>query len=149
MVTGVSKAPISSPVGFNPFSMAVGDFNGDGIPDIAAITGGFAINDGFVLSILLGRANGAFSAGVSYPTGMDNAVYLAIGDFNGDGGPTSQLAATFMVRVAPACCLAMAMAHCKHQQRMPRRRFCGCSRASTRMERLTWHLVAKSCYWER
>ena len=63
-----------SPVG----ELLAGDFNGDGIPDIAGIdaTGNIAI--------FLGSGNGTFTAGtsisVSYP-----AVHFTSGDFNGDG----------------------------------------------------------------
>ncbi|MGD0442568.1 MAG: FG-GAP-like repeat-containing protein [Edaphobacter sp.] len=61
-------------------SVAVGDFNGDGMLDIATV------NDddrGFV-AILLGNGDGTFQAPITYPVGTD-PVFVAVGDFNGDG----------------------------------------------------------------
>jgi hypothetical protein len=61
-----------------PGSVAVGDFNGDGQPDIAA-----ACTDG-TLSILLNMGGGTFAPEVTFAAGnYPDAV--ALGDFNGDG----------------------------------------------------------------
>src|SRR5207249_8489811 len=57
--------------------VAVGDFNGDGKPDLAAVG---SAN----VSILLGKGDGTFQAPVSYGAGT-NPVSVAVGDFNGDG----------------------------------------------------------------
>ena len=51
-------------VGARPDGVAVGDFNGDGIPDLAV-----ANNDAASVSILLGNASGGFS-----PAGSPHAV---------------------------------------------------------------------------
>ncbi len=55
--------------------LTVGDFNGDGIPDL--LTGGF---------ILLGNGDGTFKSGAQF---LDGALQLVgdgiAGDFNGDG----------------------------------------------------------------
>ena len=62
-----------------PNSVAVGDFNGDGIPDLAV-----ANWYGNTVTILLGNGNGTFTAtAVSPPVGSPTSV--AVGDFNGDG----------------------------------------------------------------
>jgi hypothetical protein len=61
-------------------SVAIGDFNGDGIPDLAATH----INPAGQVSILLGNGEGTFGAAVNIPTGFDPAGVLAA-DFNGDG----------------------------------------------------------------
>ncbi len=63
------------------YSVAVGDFNGDGVPDLAIANGGYG-----TLAILLGKGDGTFSAGttVTLPSPWQpNSV--AVGDFNGDG----------------------------------------------------------------
>jgi hypothetical protein len=61
-------------------SVAVGDFNGDGIPDLAATH----INPSGQISILLGNGDGSFGTAMNFPTGYDPAGILAA-DFNGDG----------------------------------------------------------------
>jgi hypothetical protein len=63
-----------------PVSVAVGDFNGDGILDLAVAHG---VAAGFV-SIQLGAGDGTFPTSSIYYT--DAApVSVAVGDFNGDG----------------------------------------------------------------
>jgi FG-GAP-like repeat/FG-GAP repeat len=65
----------------SPQSVAIGDLNGDGKPDLA--TTNFGVN---TVSVLLNRGDGSFQAEVEYPTGL--APYsVAIGDLNGDGNP--------------------------------------------------------------
>lgn len=83
----VQFKPVQSyTVGKNPASVAVGDFNGDGKPDLAVLNSGS--NN---VSILLGKGDGTFQAGGSFPAGIpaDSAVIptIAIGDFRGDGKP--------------------------------------------------------------
>jgi MBG domain (YGX type)/Bacterial Ig-like domain (group 3)/FG-GAP-like repeat len=63
----------------NPESVAIGDFNGDGILDLAVANSGSAD-----VEVFLGNANGTFQPGVTYPTGT-NPHSVAVGDFNGDG----------------------------------------------------------------
>jgi hypothetical protein len=70
-------------------SMVVGDFNGDGLTDLAYSTssvnpyqGGFAA-DG-TLAVLKGKGDGTFSTGPSVTTGADPWAVVA-GDWNGDG----------------------------------------------------------------
>ena len=65
-------------VGTPPNSVAVGDFNHDGIPDLA-------VADGYGVSILLGNGDGTFQARQSYAAGPGGIVAAA--DFNGDGFP--------------------------------------------------------------
>src|SRR5579871_661027 len=79
-----SGSPI--PVGKTPSTVAVGDFNNDGIPDLAVANTG----DNSV-TILLGKGDGTFGAGHSYgttPFGIGQTqtpISIAVGDFNGDG----------------------------------------------------------------
>src|SRR5439155_552784 len=60
-------------------SLAVGDFNGDGQPDLAVAN--FDSDD---VSILLGKGDGDFQSAVTYRTGV-HPVFVAVGDLNGDG----------------------------------------------------------------
>src|SRR3989442_8297825 len=69
----------SYPVGTAPVAIAVGDFNGDGKPDLAVANS--ASNN---VSILLNNGDGAFQAAVNYAVGTSPQA-LAAGDFNGDG----------------------------------------------------------------
>ncbi len=66
-------------VGTSPRSVAIGDFNGDGIQDFA--TANF---DSDNVSIRLGNGSGGFTADAEVPVGTDPRS-VAIGDFNGDG----------------------------------------------------------------
>jgi len=77
--SSVSSGPFDTPV-----ALAVGDFNGDGKLDLAAVNG----DDGSV-AILLGDGNGNFSlastpVGPSFPEEGTNGL-IGVGDFNGDG----------------------------------------------------------------
>ena len=70
----------SSPaVGNDPYAMAVGDINGDDIPDLAV-----ANNQDSTVSILLGKGDGTFTAANSLSTPTYPEA-IAAGDFNGDG----------------------------------------------------------------
>ena len=63
------------------YGVAVGDFNGDGKPDLAVATGAAEF-----ISILLGRGDGTFRSpqNISDPLAQVPA-WVAVGDFNGDG----------------------------------------------------------------
>jgi hypothetical protein len=64
-------------VGDAPESVAVGDFNNDGVLDLAVA------NDETGVTVLLGNGNGTFGSRADYAAGHVPAA--AVGDFNGDG----------------------------------------------------------------
>lgn len=71
------------PAGTNPVSVAVGDFNGDGYPDLA-----LANLNGTGVTVLLGNGKGGFTAAPGSPFAAGNdPSFVAVGDFNGDGFP--------------------------------------------------------------
>jgi hypothetical protein len=73
--------PTLYPIGSTPFSVAVGDFDGDGTPDLAVANAGSGS-----VSVLLGKGDGTFRTAVNYAVGAD-PVSVAVGDFDGDGTP--------------------------------------------------------------
>jgi hypothetical protein len=82
---GSFQGPQSYATGAYPVSVAVGDFNGDGAPDLAVAD--FGDNN---VNILLGNGDGTFQAAIPYADGTLNVpgsqnISLAVGDFNADG----------------------------------------------------------------
>jgi hypothetical protein len=61
----------------NQGPIAVGDFNGDGIPDLA-------VTDGAAIKVLIGNGDGTFTAGTTVPI-PEGVFGIAVADFNGDG----------------------------------------------------------------
>ena len=76
---GTFQTAVNYSVALNPHSIAVADFNNDGVADI--VTDNFQ-NDS--VSVLLGNGNGTLRTPVSYKTGS-MPIAVAVGDFNGDG----------------------------------------------------------------
>jgi hypothetical protein len=95
---GTFQAPLHFRfAGWLAFSVAVGDFNGDGKPDLAVALEnncrGLTHCTANVVSFLLGKGDGTFQAGKTYPSGgslfthqlgADPVNLLTVGDFNGD-----------------------------------------------------------------
>ena len=71
--------PASYTVGTNPYDGALGDFNGDGKPDLAV-----ANNSTHNISVLLGNGDGTFGAKTDYDVGQQ-AYGVVITDLNSDG----------------------------------------------------------------
>ena len=70
------QPPLNIAFNGSPISVAVGDFNRDGIPDLA-------VGSGISVSILLGIGDGTFEPQVNYS--VTGALSIVVGDFNGDG----------------------------------------------------------------
>src|SRR5262245_40094946 len=65
--------------GTNPVFVAIGEFNGDGKPDLVVANAGTGN-----ISVLLANGDGTFQPPVSYG-GLSGPSSVAVGDFNGDG----------------------------------------------------------------
>ncbi|WP_354699774.1 hypothetical protein DSM112329_00029 [Paraconexibacter sp. AEG42_29] len=85
----VFSSSVPPATGVNPFSVAVGDLNGDGIPDL--VTANLSSNN---VSVLLGdeagstgKGDGTFTASPESPQTGSNPYSVAVGDLNGDTIP--------------------------------------------------------------
>ena len=112
----------SSPtVGFVPEYLAVGDFNHDGILDLAVVNNGDDSGPGTV-SILLGNGDGTFAQAPQSPISITSGYCLnsiAAGDLNGDGNLDLALTDTCNRVALSTSCSATATAHST-----PARRLC-------------------------
>ena len=79
MAWAALAAQLKVSVGANPYSVAIGDFNGDGKQDLAVAN--YVSN---TVSIRLGDGLGGFSGSTEVSVGS-GPISVAIGDFNGDG----------------------------------------------------------------
>ncbi|CAF5160426.1 unnamed protein product, partial [Rotaria sp. Silwood1] len=71
---------LSAGANSHPISIAVGDFNGDRLVDIALANNGTKHAD-----LMLGNGNGKFTIQTSYEIGFDSPPFvMASGDFNND-----------------------------------------------------------------
>ena len=82
---GVSSVVSADPNLYHALGIAAGDFNADGIPDLA-----FGFNAGGTIAILLGNGDGTFRNGQSLsvppPNGGSTTIEnIVVGDFNNDG----------------------------------------------------------------
>jgi hypothetical protein len=77
---GSFSSQVAYAVNSTPVSVAVGDFNGDGVMDLVVANNNTNAN---VVTVLLGNSNGTFGAKASLPVGSD-PVSVAVADFNND-----------------------------------------------------------------
>jgi hypothetical protein len=86
---GTFQSPLITPVPgknfYDTLSLAVGDFNGDGKPDLAVSTVGSVLGHDNV-SVLLGNGDGTFQKPQDFPVGYV-PIDVVVGDFNRDGKP--------------------------------------------------------------
>jgi hypothetical protein len=89
---GTFQAPLvySNGTGNGSDTIAVADVNGDGKPDVISNTQSWSLNSSFYVS--LGNGDGTFNPAIATPAlcpagAGSGAVYLAVGDLNGDGNP--------------------------------------------------------------
>lgn len=75
--------------GYDADSVAVGDLNGDGKPDLVVANlcqnNNCKSSNSGVVSVLLGNGDGTFQLAQAYATGGFGSSSVAIGDLNGDG----------------------------------------------------------------
>jgi hypothetical protein len=75
--------------GFNAFSVAIADLNGDSKPDLV-VANGLAVSGGCsggCIGVLQGNGNGTFQPAITYGAGPQPAHSVAVADVNGDGKP--------------------------------------------------------------
>src|SRR5438105_13477457 len=77
-------APVSTAAGVTANGTAVGDFNGDAIPDIVSVGN---ISGRGVISVNLGNGDGTFQAPLICNSGNSNPLQVRGGDFDGERHP--------------------------------------------------------------
>ena len=78
---GTFQAAHNFTAGINAYGLALGDFNGDGHPDLAVTN--LSSNQ---VTVLLGNGDGSFQAAPKVDAGLVPRS-VAVGDFDGDGNP--------------------------------------------------------------
>jgi FG-GAP-like repeat len=72
--------------GYNPYSVAIADLNGDGILDLVVANEQQSKSDPQgSISVMLGKGGGKFRVPVNYGSGGQSAFSIVVADVNGDG----------------------------------------------------------------
>jgi VCBS repeat protein/FG-GAP repeat protein len=79
------KLAASPATGIEPLAIATGDFNGDGILDLAVTNQNGGYPEPGTVTVLIGRGNGTFKAGPAAPKTGSIPYSVEVADFNGDG----------------------------------------------------------------
>ena len=79
-ISSITVATLQAATGSNPYQIGEGDFNGDGILDLAVSN----FNSSGTVSILLGNGDGTFQTQSTFST-LGEPFGFASGDINGDG----------------------------------------------------------------
>jgi len=84
---GTFANPVRSPTGGDPVAIAVGDLDGDGLPDVAVADAAPAADGSHAVDVQFRVAGtpGAFSAPVALPLGTLTPRELALADLDADG----------------------------------------------------------------
>jgi len=80
---GTFEAAVHYDAGGYACSLAIGDLNGNQVPDLAVATG-YVVG---TVAVLLGFGDGTFADAVNYDAGYGEVVSVAIGDLEGDQVP--------------------------------------------------------------
>jgi hypothetical protein len=79
---GAARTFPVKPVGGTQAGLAIGDFSGDGVPDVAAVSN----NEDPTVDILLGDGTGNFKEAPAVPVSSEDLpVSVATADLDGDG----------------------------------------------------------------
>ncbi len=81
------QSELTVPTGCDVQDFAVGDINGDGIPDIVVLCSATGGNGNVVATYLLGNGDGTFQSPKTLisSTSLSSPTEILLGDFNGDG----------------------------------------------------------------
>jgi hypothetical protein len=83
--------PSSPTTGSQPQRIATGDFNGDGIPDLAVAN----YSSSSAVTILLGKGDGTFTSSAVSPPAGSYPGSIVVADFNSDGKPDLAVTSTY------------------------------------------------------
>jgi hypothetical protein len=85
--------------GNTPIAVAVGDFNGDGRPDLAVVNNADKTVSVLLSTTVAGATTAAFASQQTFQVGT-NPSFVVVGDFNGDGRPDLAVVNTNDLRVS-------------------------------------------------